>query len=588
MKRFVAIVALLMLFLTAFAVRTPGAQRPEEGDSLQSVFLYTEALKALRIHRDTARGRELLNKSLEQDSTYAPAYFALVTNDLGKTPQESRRWAEKAYQADTTNIWYLRAYGQTLLQGESYKEALPVYKKLNERDPKDLDFYRILAALYEQNSQPYSAIATLDSAEVRMGRHPYLSRMKRHLLIQTKQTDKALEEAKTLVEEQPHEAEHHVVLAELYGVSGNDSLARREYDAALKIDSSRLETLMSLSDYYNGRHDFRSMLWVTRKLFLSDEMPLEQKIHRFELFTSELEFYRANYFQLHDLASVLAIHYPTDKRVVELYANHLISSGQLEEALKHYKSHLKDEPAEVDYYLTVIDIESYLERPDSVKKYVNEALAIFPEKIELHLAEGNVRYRMGNHIGAVKSYHKALKYADNDTLRSQIWGQIGDVFHAYGESSGILIGKLYQLDCYRAYKKALKYNPDNVLVLNNWAYFLSLEGKQLERALQMAERVTELTERNPTYMDTHAWILFRMGRLEEARQLMRQAVALDGQKSPELLLHYGDILHALGEQFMAETYWKKALDKGADKTKIEERMKRPKVEKPTPKADKKE
>ena len=577
-----------MLFLTAFAVRTPGAQRPEEGDSLQSVFLYTEALKALRIHRDTARGRELLNKSLEQDSTYAPAYFALVTNDLGKTPQESRRWAEKAYQADTTNIWYLRAYGQTLLQGESYKEALPVYKKLNERDPKDLDFYRILAALYEQNSQPYSAIATLDSAEVRMGRHPYLSRMKRHLLIQTKQTDKALEEAKTLVEEQPHEAEHHVVLAELYGVAGNDSLARREYDAALKIDSSRLETLMSLSDYYNGRHDFRSMLWVTRKLFLSDEMPLEQKIHRFELFTSELEFYRANYFQLHDLASVLAIHYPTDKRVVELYANHLIASGQLEEALKHYKSHLKDEPAEVDYYLTVIDIESYLERPDSVKKYVNEALAIFPEKIELHLAEGNVRYRMGNHIGAAMSYHKALKYADNDTLRSQIWGQIGDVYHAYGESSGILIGKLYQLDCYRAYKKALKYNPDNVLVLNNWAYFLSVEGKQLERALQMAERVTELTERNPTYMDTHAWILFRMGRLEEARQLMRQAVALDGQKSPELLLHYGDILHALGEQFMAETYWKKALDKGADKTKIEERMKRPKVEKPTPKADKKE
>ena len=577
-----------MLFLTAFAVRTPGAQRPEEGDSLQSVFLYTEALKALRIHQDTARGRELLNKSLEQDSTYAPAYFALVTNDLGKTPQESRCWAEKAYQADTTNIWYLRAYGQTLLQGESYKEALPVYKKLNERDPKDLDFYRILAALYEQNAQPYSAIATLDSAEVRMGRHPYLSRMKRHLLIQTKQTDKALEEAKTLVEEQPHEAEHHVVLAELYGVAGNDSLARREYDAALKIDSSRLETLMSLSDYYNGRHDFRSMLWVTRKLFLSDEMPLEQKIHRFELFTSELEFYRANYFQLHDLASVLAIHYPTDKRVVELYANHLIASGQLEEALKHYKSHLKDEPAEVDYYLTVIDIESYLERPDSVKKYVNEALAIFPEKIELHLAEGNVRYRMGNHIGAAMSYHKALKYADNDTLRSQIWGQIGDVYHAYGESSGILIGKLYQRDCYRAYKKALKYNPDNVLVLNNWAYFLSVEGKQLERALQMAERVTELTERNPTYMDTHAWILFRMGRLEEARQLMRQAVALDGQKSPELLLHYGDILHALGEQFMAETYWKKALDKGADKAKIEERMKRPKVEKPTPKADTKE
>ena len=120
---------------------------------------------------------------------------------------------------------------------------------------------------------------------------------------------------------------------------------------------------------------------------------------------------------------------------------------------------------------------------------------------------------------------------------------------------------------------------DNILVLNNWAYFLSLDGKRLDEALRMAERANELSPRNPTYMDTQAWILFKLDRLEEARQLMRQAVALDGQQSKELLLHYGDILHALGEQFMAETYWKKALDKGYDKAVIEERMKRPKVEK---------
>lgn len=326
MKRFVAIVALLGFFLTAFAVGGVGAQRPEEGDSLRSVFLYTEGIKALRIHRDTARGRALLEQVVQQDSSYAPAYFALITNNLSRTPQEARTWAERAYAADSTNPWYVRTYGQTLLMNEAYEEALPLYRKLNEQDPKDLDVYRILAALYEQNKQPYSAIATLDSAEVRMGRHPYLSKMKRHLLIQTKQTDRALQEAQTLAEEMPYEAEHHVVLAELYGVQGKDSLARRAYDTALKIDSTNLETLMSMSDFFNARQDFRSMLWVTRKLFLSEEMPLEQKIRRFELFTSEIDFYRANYFQLHDLASLLAIRYPTDKRVVELYANHLEKS----------------------------------------------------------------------------------------------------------------------------------------------------------------------------------------------------------------------------------------------------------------------
>lgn len=579
MKRFVAIVALLGFFLTAFAVGGAGAQRPEKGDSLQSVFLYTEGLKALRIHEDTARGRALLEQALAIDSLYAPAHFALVTNNLSRTAEEARRRAETAYLQDTANVWYHRAYGQTLIMNEQYADALPIYRSLNEKDPHDLDVYRILAALYEQNNQPYSAIATLDSAEVRLGRHPYLSKMKRHLLIHTKQTDRALEEAKALVEELSYEAEHHVVLAELYGIRGEDSLARKAYDTALKIDSTRLETLMSMSDFFSARQDFRSMLWVTRKMFSLENFPLEQKIRRFELFTSDIEFYRNNYFQLHDLASVLAINYPTDKRVVRLFADHLIASGQLEEALEYYKNHLADRPAEEDYYLTVIDIESYLERPDSVKKYVNEALTLFPDKIELHLAEGNVRYRMENHIGAVMSYKKALKYADTDTLRSQIWGQIGDVFHAHGEASGSLLKKMYQVDCYKAYKKALKYNPDNILVLNNWAYFLSLDGKHLNEALQMAERANELSPRNPTYMDTQAWILFKMDRLEEARQLMRQAVALDGQQSVELLVHYGDILHALGDQFMAENYWKKALDKGYDKAMIEERMKRPKVEK---------
>ena len=117
------------------------------------------------------------------------------------------------------------------------------------------------------------------------------------------------------------------------------------------------------------------------------------------------------------------------------------------------------------------------------------------------------------------------------------------------------------------------------MVLNNWAYFLALEGRDLERALAMSTRVQELTDKNPTYMDTQAWILFRMGRYEEARPILRQAIALDGHRSMELLVHYGDVLHALGEQYLAETYWKRALDKGYDKAEIERRLAQPPVTK---------
>ena len=126
--------------------------------------------------------------------------------------------------------------------------------------------------------------------------------------------------------------------------------------------------------------------------------------------------------------------------------------------------------------------------------------------------------------------------------------------------------------CYECYDRALALNPENSGVLNNYAYFLSLEERNLERALEMSERANSLTTNNPTFLDTQAWILHKLGRNDEAKRLMRQAISLDATNSADLQLHYGDILAALGEKFMAEVYWRKALDNGYDKASIEERL----------------
>ena len=174
---------------------------------------------------------------------------------------------------------------------DRYGEALKVFRRLMEENPKDPDNYRIVAALYEQRKSPFQALVTLDSAELRFGRIPLLSSMKRRLLVATNQIDKALDEARAMVEEYPYEAEHHVVLADLYAADRKDSLALAEYRTALAIDSTNVQTLMSLSDFYAGRQDYRSLLATTRRLFLSDDFPIELKIKRFEDFTTDTRFY---------------------------------------------------------------------------------------------------------------------------------------------------------------------------------------------------------------------------------------------------------------------------------------------------------
>jgi Flp pilus assembly protein TadD len=93
--------------------------------------------------------------------------------------------------------------------------------------------------------------------------------------------------------------------------------------------------------------------------------------------------------------------------------------------------------------------------------------------------------------------------------------------------------------------------------------------KKLDEALKMAERAVELQPNNASYIDTKAWVLHRLGRNEEAKQVMRQALSLSSLQDASLLLHYGDILWALGEKFMAETYWQKAVERGYDKELME-------------------
>ena len=591
MKRLTATTVLsLVLFSTAFVSGKGSPSASDRPDSLQSVWFYTEGIKQRTIAGDTARARQLLQEAIRRDSAYAPAWYELAGILLPSAPDEAIDAAHRAWQLDSTNQWYQQFYGQALLMTDRFDEALKVFRRLMEENPKDPDNYRIVAALYEQRKSPFQALVTLDSAELRFGRIPLLSSMKRRLLVATNQIDKALDEARAMVEEYPYEAEHHVVLADLYAADRKDSLALAEYRTALAIDSTNVQTLMSLSDFYAGRQDYRSLLATTRRLFLSDDFPIELKIKRFEDFTTDTRFYREYYFQLNDLASTLAIRYPDDARVVELYARHLIASGELKQALALYKNHLGDEPPVEDYYRMVIDIESYLQHPDSVDRYVTKALELFPGKADFHISKGHVMSYSKQHDQAIRAYRESLRYADTDSLRSVIWGMIGDTWHqkALGNDSipeELLfaqakkgkkgIDRRAMKECYKSYEKSLDYWPDNALVLNNYAYFLSLEERDLDRALVMSSRVVALTDNNPTYLDTQAWVLYKMGCTEEARKILQKAVALDGQKSPELMVHYGDILHELGEQFMAEVYWRQALEKGYDARQIEERLKQP-------------
>lgn len=528
----------------------------------RAVWHFVEGLKAAYIREDTAAALAGYSRALGEDSLYAPAAFGTAAVLLSSSPEQAEPYSRMAYRSDSSNVWYTTQFGRIKIMREQYDSAIAIYSRLVRERSDDPDNYRILAMLYGEKQLPFSAIAVLDSAEMRFGIHDAISPLKRQFLLSTSQYDKALEQSAELIEANPYDIDNYLISAELYAYSKRDSLALVNYDKALAIDSTDADVLASLSEFYNRRKDVYNYLRTLGRLYPLPEVDLQRKIETFERLTADRNFYKNNYNQLNKLAMSLITAYPNDFDVMSLYAGHLIASGEMELALDMFKSHVADSSARIEIFETVLDLESYLEREDSVEKYTLLALERFPDNAELYLRRGTF-YMVGKEYRkAERAFRDAMRKVEGDSLRGVTLGLIGDAQYQDGRENA----------AFRTYEQALRLLPDNAMILNNYAYFLSEHDRLLEKALEMSGRAVAVEQNNATYLDTYAWILYKLGRYEEAKKTMRQAISLDRTRSEVLMLHYGDILFKLGENFMAETYWKKALEGGYDASEIERRL----------------
>ena len=175
-------------------------------DSMRALYKYTDALKRRYIYSDTTGAQALLKEALEIDSQYAPALYELTRDGVEqpKIDEQTIEDARTAYLSDTTNRWYAAIYAQALVITGRHEEAIPLYQRLMKIDRQNPDYYRILALIYQQRQQPYSALAILDSADMRFGKIAYLANLKRHILLSTGQMDRAIDEAKQIVDAAPY------------------------------------------------------------------------------------------------------------------------------------------------------------------------------------------------------------------------------------------------------------------------------------------------------------------------------------------------------------------------------------------------
>ncbi|MFI3305187.1 MAG: hypothetical protein R3Y68_01580 [Rikenellaceae bacterium] len=575
-------VAVLSLFVAPFVVgQVKMARVSESGDSLRirrAVELTTDGVKTLQIKGDVMEAYHLFEEAIHSDSTYAPAKFAMADLLMQSQPKEATKYAAEAYASDTTNYWYLSRYAQAVVSSGDYALARNLYEKTIAMRPLDINAYRILAILYQQESRVLEAISLLDTAEMRGGRNPYLTSLKQQMLLSTNQKERAIEEAVAAVEEAPFVADNRLSLAQLYIDLRRDSLAQIELDAALAIDSTKIETLLAVANFHLSRGRDREYLRALVPIAQSPNMDLTNKLGIVKEVTARRDLYRRDRIAVGSVVNALTLAHPNEPEVVAIQAKHLITQGYSEEALRYFKHHLDDEPAQLDYYSAIVDIERYLGRMDSVELYLTRAVERFPGEGWMNFEMANMMVAKGHYDEAVEYYKSTLEGA-TDSLQSLVWSTVGDILYQKLNAEiasdstakpSVRVVRRRLKEVYSSYDRAIELFDDNILALNNYAYFLCENGGDLALALSMAERAVEVQSSNATFIDTYGWILYRLGRYEDAKLVMRRAISFNSTNNYEIALHYAEILAALGETTMSEFYWEKAAQWGASDGEIEQ------------------
>ncbi len=483
--------------------------------------------------------------------------------------QLAEQYARKAVDADSTNIQAIYLLCDILLKTNDADKALETLLKAKKLAPNNLNIYSYIAAIYNHKGLTYAALNELTEAQNKFGAKESILHFKRELLFKMQLYDKAIKEAEQLAETSPNNIENLIFLGKAYSMKNSpqsDSAAIKTFNSALEIEPQNIEVLSALCNFYASRRNYHNFLETTQKLFELKELPAKNKIKFFNNYIHSPAFYQNHFFQVDHLVNTLLRTHPEDSAVKMTYTTHLIASGKTEQAIQFQKEWIAQNPELISPYEYVIQGELYMKRPDSALVYIDRAIKQFPKNVDIASNKASYYYTINQKDKALKEWKKILKIAKDDSTRCSIYCMMGDITNE--------IENISKKEVYKYYEKALAIDSMNIAVLNNYSYLLSEDSTQLNKALQLAERMMTREISNPIYLDTYAWVLFKSGQVEKALNIMRRAISLDTTNSHVLLMHYGDVLFESNQKYLARIYWRKALEAGANIKDIEPRIKK--------------
>lgn len=552
----IAVIAIAGTFWTEASAQTGHAERKPAQDGIRADGRIVNAVQMYEDENFTGAKTMLdaiLKTSPDNDAAW---YYRGLCNMRLKNAADSERDLKQAVALDSTNYWY--RYMLAGLYGMTGRSVLTIdmYESLLRDFPKKSELYYGLANLYINQGQADKALKIIGDIETQFGksdatvmtRFNILSRQERH------------EEAYEALEEYNKEYSSPQVLSMLgdYEMGMyNDSSALAYYDEALSLDKSYAPALLGKAETYRIARDYVSY-FKTLDILMADRdaTPAGKAEYLQAVFRqSDPRFMKSFSSQLDSTVNIAVNTHPADSSILQTAGLYYLVTDRKGAAADAFKKVMTEFPDNVGATASYIQTLLYINDWDKVVSACDSAMVRFPQEAGFLEFANAAEFNRKNYSAVIENCVKMLRIAPTDSATFvTAWSTIGDMYHLLGDQS----------KAFKSYETALKVAPDNAPVLNNYAYYLSVEGKKLKKAYAMSKKTVEAEPDNATYLDTFGWILYLQGKALEAKPFFKHAMLYGGKDSATILDHYATVLEALGEKDLAKVYRQQAKNKASE------------------------
>lgn len=560
---------------TKVTARDGSASVPKEttaGDTLD----YNTKLR-LRYFYEEAANQQALGKYdvayelLQHCKNIAPdaaeVYFALSSydRDLNSNAMAIND-IKRAAELSPENSTYQEQLAMTYVATKDYPNAIKAYEKLYSSNPDRTDVLEILLSLYGQKKDYANMLATVDRMVSADGESEQTVLTRMHIYSLQGKKKEEFNTLKRFVDRYPNDMSYQVMMSNWLLQNGEKQKAFDILQKVQKTDPQNVQAKLSMIDYYRAENLDSIARKMEEGLLTNPHTSTDTKVSIIRSVIANNEASGGDSTKVLSLFRNILAGKQENADLAELYVAYLSLKKMPEDSIVGgLKRILEIAPDNKGARIELLRTLWGKIGNDEIIEISKPGVEYNPDEMAFYYFLGFAYIQKDDDDNAFDIFRKGVAQATDSSepsLVSDMYSYIGDIYHQRGQIE----------EAYAAFDSCLQWKEDNVECMNNYAYFISVDGGDLSRAEQMSYKTIKAQPTNSLYLDTYAWVLFQEKRYAEAQIYIEQAVANDSTNSYVQLEHAGDIYIMLGETDKAIDYWRRAIQAGGDAKAIERKI----------------